>query len=546
MPTLDFKGKQHIYSHHLTVPYRPLELDESRSCNPPACGGKEGGTDDNLIIHGDNLHALKALLPRYANRIKCIYIDPPYNTGNEKWCYNDNVNSPLMQKWLDQNSPIDGEDLERHDKWLCMMWPRLHLLKELLTEDGVIFISIDDNEQHHLRLLMDEIFGERNFFAVLTRRAMHTVRNSSKDFNLNADYTLVYAKEKSWFGEDKSRYIRHIVDKSASYPYDDNDGRGKYKFDPISARNYYEPYTFTFENGVEWHPPSGRYPSYSKDTLRWMERDGRIDFSGSEPRAKRYLAEVQEGQPPDAVLSPEFVGFNAEGTKELRKIFGQGGVFAQPKPVKFVKFLLELLRSKDAIVLDSFAGSGTTAHAVLALNKEDGGNRKFILIECEDYVDTITAERIRRVINGVDIAKDEVLQQGLGGSFTYCTLGEPIDTEGLLTGEALPAYETLAGYIAYVATGSSFKDIARRADYFFGETDTLLFYLIYEPSLEFLESNRSALDGKRATQIAKRCKSTGKKAYVYAAQKFMGQKELTAMGITFCQLPYHIHRLMEE
>ena len=141
MPTLEFKGKQHIYAHHLTVPYRPLESDESRSYNP-------ADEDDNLIIHGDNLHALKALLPRYANRIKCIYIDPPYNTGNEGWVYNDNVNSPLMRQWLTENAPIDNEDLERHDKWLCMMWPRLHLLKELLADDGVIFVSIDNNEQH--------------------------------------------------------------------------------------------------------------------------------------------------------------------------------------------------------------------------------------------------------------------------------------------------------------------------------------------------------------------------------------------------------------
>ena len=132
MPTLDFKGKQHIYAHHLTVPYRPIEPDETRSCNP-------SGTDDNLIIQGDNLHALKALLPRYANRIKCIYIDPPYNTGNEEWVYNDNVNSPLMQQWLKENGPVDNEDLERHDKWLCMMWPRLHLLHELLADDGVNF-----------------------------------------------------------------------------------------------------------------------------------------------------------------------------------------------------------------------------------------------------------------------------------------------------------------------------------------------------------------------------------------------------------------------
>lgn len=178
MPTLEFKGKQHLYAHHLTVPYRPLVPDLERSLTN--CDD----TDDNLIIHGDNLHALKALKPRYTGKVKCIYIDPPYNTGNESWIYNDNVNSPLAQEWLQQNSPVDGEDLERHDKWLCMMWPRLHLLKELLSEDGVIFVSIDDNEHQHLRMMMDEIFGENNFFASLSRRAMHTVRNSSKDFNL--------------------------------------------------------------------------------------------------------------------------------------------------------------------------------------------------------------------------------------------------------------------------------------------------------------------------------------------------------------------------
>ena len=163
MPTLDFKGKNHIYAHHLTVPYRPLKLDESRSLLPASHSGDAPMTDQNLIIHGDNLQALKALLPHYAGRVKCIYIDPPYNTGNEGWVYNDKVNSPLMQDWFEKNSPVDGEDLERHEKWLCMMWPRLHLLRELLSDDGVIFISIDHNEVHHLTMLLDEIFGEESF-----------------------------------------------------------------------------------------------------------------------------------------------------------------------------------------------------------------------------------------------------------------------------------------------------------------------------------------------------------------------------------------------
>ena len=536
MPTLDFKGKQHIYAHHLTVPYRPLVADAERSLNPVE-------TDDNLIIHGDNLHALKALLPRYAGKVKCIYIDPPYNTGNEGWAYNDNVNSPLMREWLDKT--VDSEDLERHDKWLCMMWPRLHLLKELLAEDGVIFVSVDDNEQPHLRTLMDEIFGEDNFFAVLTRRAMHTVRNSSKDFNLNADYVLAYAKEKSWFGEDKSRYIRHITDKSDNYPHDDSDGRGKYKFDPIHARNYYEPYTITFTNGVEWTAPEGRYPSYSKERLREMEADNRLDFSGNEPRAKRYLSEVQEGQPPDAFLAPEFVGFNADGTRELREIFGQGGVFSQPKPTKLIKFLLEILRSENAIVLDSFAGSGTTAHAALVLNQEDGGNRKFILVECEDYADTITAERMRRVINGVPGARNASLREGLSGSFTYCELGDPIDVEGMLTGDSLPEYSSLAAYLLHTSAGLSVGASTmtpQNDDGLFYNSDTTNYYLLYEPDVNYLRNNGGMLNEERASRISAHSQQDGRKAVVFGPGKYIGQRELSSLGITFCQLPYEIHK----
>ncbi len=534
MPHLEFKGKHSVYSHHLTAPHHPLVPDPARSLDPQ-------GADDNLIVHGDNLLALKSLLPRYAERVTCVYIDPPYNTGNEGWRYNDKVNSPLMRTWL--QAAVDRDDLERHDKWCCMMWPRLQILRELLADDGVIFISIDDNEQHHLRMLMDEIFGEENFFAVLTRRAMHTVRNSSKDFNLNADYALVYAKEKSWFASDPSRYIRYINDKTASYPYDDEDGRGKYKLDPLHARNYYEPYTFVFSNGIEWSPPSGRYPAYSEESLHGMELEGRIDFSGSEPRAKRYLVDVQEGQPPDAVLPPELVGFNADGTRELREIFGEGGVFSQPKPSKLVKFLLEIIRSKDAIVLDSFAGSGTTAHAALALNKEDGGNRKFILVECEDYADTVTAERVRRVIRGVPGARDAALREGLGGSFTYCELGEAIGLEEMIRGDALPAYESLAAYLLYAASGISAgpDSLERRDDLgLFHQTEKVNYHLLWEPDVEWLRSAEAVLNSARAERVGARCRAEGRKAVVFAAAKYIGQRDLTDLGVTFCQLPYEL------
>ncbi|MYB64417.1 site-specific DNA-methyltransferase [Candidatus Poribacteria bacterium] len=457
MPTLNWIGKEAVINHHDEVPIHTLTLDRDRSlgyANEPLGTG-------NLLVEGDNLTALKALLPYYAGKVKCIFIDPPYNTGNESWIYNDNVNNPTIQKWLGKTVGSLTVDLSRHDKWLCMMYPRLCLLHQLLREDGVIFISIDDNEVHHLRMLMDEIFGEKNFFAILTRRAMHTVRNSSKDFNHNADYTLVYAKEKSWFGEDKSRYIRYITDKSMKYPHDDNDGRGKYKLDPLSARNYYTPYTFTFENGVVWSPPSGRYPSYSQDTLRNMEREGRIDFSGNEPRAKRYLSEVQEGQPPDVFLSPEIVGFNKDGTSELRDIFGEGGVFPQPKPVKFIKFLLELLRCKDAIILDSFAGSGTTGHAVLAQNREDGGNRQFILVELESQIaQEITAVRLQRVIEGYTSEQEGSLQRLFGSdkeTFAYYHVGETF-----LERQEIPFHE-MAQYLFFKETGSPIETDTVRA-----------------------------------------------------------------------------------
>ena len=539
MPTLNWIGKEAVINHHDEVPIHTLTHDPNRSFgteNEPLGNG-------NLLIEGDNLLALKALLPYYAGKVKCIYIDPPYNTGNENWIYNDNVNNPTIQKWLGKTVGKLSEDLSRHDKWLCMMYPRLCLLHQLLREDGVIFISIDDNEVHHLRMLMDEIFGEKNFFAILTRRAMHTVRNSSKDFNHNADYTLVYAKEKSWFGEDKSRYIRYITDKSTKYPHDDNDGRGKYKLDPLSARNYYTPYTFTFENGVEWSPPSGSYPRYSQDTLRQMEHEGRIDFSGNEPRAKRYLSEVQEGQPPDVFLSPEIVGFNKEGTSELRDIFGEGGIFPQPKPVKFIKFLLELLRSKDAIILDSFAGSGTTAHAVMEQNREDGGSRRFILVEVEPKIAReITAVRLERVSEGYTYEQKGRLQHvfGTGGTFSYYHVGETF-----LEKQEIP-FSEMAQLLFFKETGMPMSvDIAlslvegdrpaygscttdeKRQRAFLGSADGVGVYLLNSDDVltEELINRLPRHDGMKI---------------IHCGGTRLTEGTLKQLGITFRQMPYNL------
>ena len=544
MPTLDFKGKQLVYAHHLTVPSRTLEPAPRKSL--PLKGSKPS-LDDNLIIHGDNLHALKALMPRYAGRVKCIYIDPPYNTGNERWVYNDNVNSPMMQEWLKDKSPVDGEDLERHDKWLCMMWPRLQLLRELLAEDGVIFISIDDNEQHRLRMMMDEIFGGENFVAMIIWEKVYSPKSSAKYFSENHDFVAVYARNKEEF---KLGLLPRTEEADSRYANSDNDPRGLWKPSDLSARNPYSKgvYAITCHGGrVIEGPPSGRFWVISEDKFLAMDADNRIWWGEDQnqvPAIKRFLSEVKQGLVPETIWTYKEVGHTQDAKKTLLQIFPKNFPdFTTSKPVGLLARIIRLSTDKDSIILDSFAGSGTTAHAVLALNKEDGSNRKFILVECEDYADKITAERVRRVIKGVPNAKDKNLKNGLSGSFTYCTLGNEISPEKMLTGENLPDYETLARHLVYTATGQAPDKIrsTKDKDGFFYEASDRLFYLIYEPDLAFLRSADSALNSDRAERIAKQTKKKQKTALVFATHKFMGQKELTQMGITFCGLPYGMY-----
>ena len=544
MPTLDFKGKQLVYAHHLTVPSRTLEPAPRKSL--PLKGSKPS-LDDNLIIHGDNLHALKALMPRYAGRVKCIYIDPPYNTGNEGWAYNDNVNSPMMQEWLKDKSPVDGEDLERHDKWLCMMWPRLQLLRELLAEDGVIFISIDDNEQHRLRMVMDEIFGGKNFVATIIWEKVYSPKSSAKYFSENHDFVAVYARNKEEF---KLGLLPRTEEADSRYANPDNDPRGLWKPSDLSARNPYSKgvYAITCHGGrVIEGPPSGRFWVISEDKFLAMDADNRIWWGEDQnqvPAIKRFLSEVKQGLVPETIWTYKEVGHTQDAKKTLLQIFPKNFPdFTTTKPVGLLARIIRLSTDKDSIVLDSFAGSGTTAHAVLAHNKEDGGNRRFILVECEDYADKITAERVRRVIKGVPKTKDENLKSGLGGSFTYCTLGDEISPEKMLTGENLPDYETLARHLMYTATGQAPDKIrsTKDKDGFFYEASDRLFYLIYEPDLAFLRSADSALNSDRADRIAKQVKKKKKTAVVFATHKFMGQKELTQRGITFCGLPYGMY-----
>ena len=559
MPTLDFKGKQHIYAHHLTVPYRPIEPDESRSCNP-------AGTDDNLIIHGDNLHALKALLPRYANRIKCIYIDPPYNTGSQAWVYNDRVNSPLMQEWFAQNSPVDGEDLERHDKWLCMMWTRLHLLRELLSDDGVIFVSIDDHEQHHLRMIMDEIFGAETFIACLAAVLNLKGSRDNRGFTTTHESVLVYEKvarsatlhEVPLRDDDIDDWLQDDVGwykKGANLKYSGENA-------PREKRpNLFYP-IYVHENGTV-----GVDPKSDTSVELWPIADGNQEVTwrwgrdtvAANPneilavrsgiswtlhkKQRPPVGVVPSKKPKSTFYSPKYSATTA--TTTVKEIFDNTRTFDYPKSPHFLADLISIAGvGTNDIVLDSFAGSGTTAHAVLVLNKEDGGNRKFILIECEDYADTITAERVRRIINGVPNARDASLREGLGGSFTYGTLGKPIEMERMLTGEALPSYESLATHLLYIASGISVGVDAleqKNGDGLFHSADKIDYYLLYKPDLEYLRSNEAMLNLERAKRIHNTNRQHGGKAIVYAPGKYIGQRELTGMGITFCQLPHALH-----
>ncbi len=579
MPSLKWIGKKDIKNHHNEVEYRVIDCKEN-------IGDPDTG---NLIVKGDNLLALKALLPYYAGKIKMIYIDPPYNTGNTSWVYNDAVDSPVIKKWLEKT--IDSNDLSRSDKWLCMLYPRMKLLHQFLQEDGLIYISIDDAEVFNLKLMTDEIFGKNNYLSTMTWRGMHTVRNSSKDFNKNTEYVLCYAKNKNKLIEtgNTDTYLRYSVDKTKNYPYDDNDGNGGYKLDPIYARNYAKPYKYVFLNGVEWEAPRGNYPRYSLTTLAEMDIANEIVFTGKEPKAKRYLKNVQEGVPPDTLLPQNIVGFNKNGTDQLYKLF-EDKVFNQPKPTDLIRFLMKIQRKvdeKDFIVMDSFAGSGSTAHAVLEQNEEDGQNRKFILIEMEDYAETVTVERVKKVVTGykftgkvktkliepvkinitkllneeymsslqkdivdlisnyegsfskiekdfsdntlsiVGIKEVEEFMTGLGGGFQYCELTEPLFDELGLLSEHI-TYSMLAKHIYFTEFGIATSDSRINEElYFAGSYEKIGLYLFLDK--KFTRNDFKKLDTKNHESFI-----------IYADSSTLTTEQLKEYKISLKKLPFDI------
>lgn len=532
MPTLQFKGKNIIWNHHLSVPYHTLEEVEELHFQPEKGEG-------NLIIEGDNLVGLKALLPQFAGRVKCIYIDPPYNTGNEGWSYNDKVNSPLIRSWLGQ--VIGKDDLTKHDKWLCMMTPRLKLLKEFLAVEGLIFISIDDNEVDNLRLIMNEIFGEQNFIAQFVWEKIHSSKNDAKYVSDNHEYILCFANNI----ENVSINLLPRTEKmDKNYKNPDNDPRGVWASGDLVANEerkegYYNVISPT--TGKVFNVPKGKHWVFSQENLENLIADNRIYFGkngNAFPRLKRFLSDVQQGRKSDTLWLSKEVGHNQEAKRELKRLIGEvENVDKQtPKPVRLILRVLELSTDKNSIVLDSFAGSGTTMHAIMEMNKNDSGSRSCILLQMKEdsenepeknICQTITRERVYSSINFHEYKS----------GFRYLRIGSTIDSETMLDGE-LPSYQQFAGYVYYLATGNHLaeKEKIDQERNFVGLKGSIAVYLIYKQDMDQL--TRLALTLQRAEQIIK--DSPGMRRIVFAPSCFLDEEYMKAMQIEFVSVPYNL------
>ena len=490
MPKLIWTGKDKVINHHHEVPFRVLDKKYNFTASAE-------NSNNNRIIHGDNLEALKSLLPEFEGKVKCIYIDPPYNTGNEGWVYNDNVNDEKIKRWLGQVVGKEGEDLSRHDKWLCMMYPRLKLLKKLLSDDGFIFISIDENENGYLRVLLDEIFGSSNFVASFVWQKRQSPDSDEKFATNVHDDILCYAKRKT---ENRLNRLPRTEEADARYNNPDNDSRGVWTSSDLTRREYREHdfYPIVLPSGRSVTPAAGRSWSVPKESFEKLVLDNRIWFGANGdamPRRKRFLTEVSEGIVPTTWWTSDLFGDNQSAKREIRTIFfDQDDIFQTPKPTKLIQRILELATNKNSIVLDSFAGSGTTAHSVLKLNLEDGGNRQFILIETMDYAETITAERVRRVMQGY--GEETKTVEGLGGAFDYYEIGDVIfDGEGNLN-ETI-GVEEIRKYVAFTEKIPLEDQVTvdnDKSPYLLGMIDGSAYFFVYEPNeitnlnLEFLAS----------------------------------------------------------
>lgn len=583
MPTLEWIGKDKVINHHQDVPYRVLE--RQYSYDEQGQHTEDNGSE-NMIIHGDNLEALKSLLPRYEGKVKCIYIDPPYNTGNEGWVYNDNVNDPKIRKWLGEVVGKEGEDLSRHDKWLCMMYPRLKLLYKLLADEGVIFISIDDNELYNLKAICDEIFGSNKFVANVIWQKTYSPRNDALGIPYETDNILVYSKTGRWFPNKLERTAamdeRHNSPDNDPIPWQSGDASAAGAADhqgmvyaiqqPITGKLLYP------ASGRHWKDEQAvvlqRMNKWAKYELRNIDDASvRAALCGVSTESVRQdvmavmlaqpleEAAVQATARYDEGIWPEYyftskgkggirfknhikqdvgksatnlwfygdVGHTDEAKKELKGIFSGVAPIETPKPRRLIERILHIAADSNAIILDSFAGSGTTAHAVLNMNKADGGNRKFILIEMMDYADSITAERVKRVIQGY--GEDKKAVPGTGGNFSYYELGEPLMIGDNLN-EAVGT-DKIREYIWFTETKENFQNPNEDKPYYLGSTVQTGYYFFYEPD------KACVLDYKFLSTITVKADNY----VIYADRCAINTDDLQKLKVIFKKIPRDITKL---
>jgi adenine specific DNA methylase Mod len=525
MPTLDWIGKNAVVGHQRRVPYRLLHCDRERSAGDPDAG--------NLLVQGDNLEALKALLPYYAGQVKCIYIDPPYNTGNEGWVYNDNVTSPEIRRWLGEVVGKEAEDLSRHDKWLCMMYPRLALLKDFLREDGALFVSIDDNEGHYCKVLLDEVFGRGSFVATCIWQRLHARNNSAKHFSADHDFILVYAK-------DPERWTRNKVPRTEASDSDfwnpDDDPRKEWRRSDLTASKPYNDgkYKVSGPSGEEFEPRANRWWSISEATFEELRADNRLWWGKKGttfPFRKRFRSELGELVPTTIWLN-EDVGDNREAKQEINKLFGEEA-FATPKPERLIQRILRIATDPGDLVLDSFAGSGTTGAVAHKMG------RRWILVEMHDHSHTFIVPRMKTVVDGEQGGISRLLSWKGGGGFRFCRLGNPLfDEHGGIAEEV--TFTDLAAHIFFTETGSPIPKRARKDSPILGSFEGRAIYLLYNGVLG--DKRRDGGNVLTATLLAGLPPHPDKEGVrvVYGEGCRLGASRLKREGVIFKQVPYEV------
>lgn len=572
MPTLDWIGKKAVVNHHREVPYRLINCDKDKSVGDPEAG--------NLLVQGDNLEALKALLPYYAGKVKCIYIDPPYNTGNEGWVYNDNVNSPEMRAWLGAVVGKEAEDLSRHDKWLCMMYPRLRLLKEFLRDDGVVFISIDDNEFQNLIMLCDEVFSARNWVGTIIWK--NSTDNNPTNISMEHEYIVCFAKDKTkveseW--KSDSSVVRDLIKKTTEQMLKDTDGNIESLQSAYAAwfrenKPYLWPFqeydqidfggVFTGSRSVHnpgrdgyfyevMHPRTLRPCKmplmgyrFPETTFLELKEKNRILYGVDENKIielKIYIDEYKAKLPSIYELD------GRRGANELRAMFPNAKrVFNNPKPVELITNLLSFVTKDDDIVLDAFAGSGTTGHAVLEQNRQDGFSRSFILVEIDQSISVeVTVERLKKAVCGF-IKKSrgdaETSVPPLGSGFRFCTLGTPLfDADGSVNPNV--SFPDLAAHVFFCETGSPIPKRASRKSSLIGMFKGRAIYLLHNKDAIGVASEAAGnvLTLAKLNDLPDPVRDFDGPRIVYAEGCTVPEDFLAERGVTFKQIPYQIEGL---